>query len=160
MFQRENKDILYAMKKQAQQVSLASFFQRGGTIDPPQPGKTASSTQSSSNASANQNPAVRKTARQLPGTVLIQNLNQSRKGGDSNGGGYNRMGFRARSDAEERPDIDLSKQYKLSTSQKRVLDAIVRRKSVFFTGAAGMCFCFKSTAESALISSSPVTLQS
>lgn len=128
------------MKKQSQQASIVGFVQRGGTIDPPQTGKTASSTQSSSNALTNQNPAVRKTARQLPGTVLIQNLNQSRKAYESNGGGYNRMGFRAQNNAEERPDIDLSKQYKLSVSQKRVLDAIMRRRSVFFTGAAGLCF--------------------
>lgn len=50
------------------------------------------------------------------------------------------MGFRAQNNTEERPDIDLSKQYKLSVSQKRVLDAIMRRRSVFFTGAAGLCF--------------------
>lgn len=126
------------MKKQAQ-VSLANFFKRGGTVDPPPSGNTTPSVQSSSNGPINQNPAVRKTTRQLPGTVLIQNLNQSRKGSDSSSGGYNRMNFRTVNDGGERSDIDLSKLYKLSVSQKRVLDAIMRRKSVFFTGAAGSC---------------------
>jgi hypothetical protein len=42
-------------------------------------------------------------------------------------------------EAEEKKEkIDLYKQYNLSSSQKTALDAILARKSVFYTGAAGM----------------------
>lgn len=91
----------------------------------------------SSSDDIDQTPGVRKVSRQLPSSLTNLTSNLSRNASQSGGGSAMRKSMKENHD-QEREQLDFSKLYKLSTSQKKVLDAIMSRRSVFFTGAAGM----------------------
>lgn len=114
---------------------MNNFLKRGGTIDPPVNKLSIIESKCEENENSDAYPAVRKAKRQTPPTLL--NINRN---------------FRKQlppiEDSRPSPTLALSTFYKLSVLQKKVLDTVMRRRSVFFTGAAGktrwlcmQCFC-------------------
>lgn len=129
------------MKKQA---TMSNFVQSSTSAKVPRPASSQNQPQ------VNLNPAVRQSStRVLPSSItgsgntgnaatfLSNNRSSSNSMYSITARKEKTVPTRPSIESEDGSTIDLQRSYKLSHSQKKVLDAIMKRKSVFFTGAAG-----------------------
>ena len=144
------------IRSKPQQVSLNSYFQpRSGSKNVPigavESNDSMNGTRDSESlmkstymkrlsTEEDKNPAVAKKRRQLPSTVVV---NKSRNFSPSISPPFPERSEKVVTNRSPPSPMDksnlenVSQTYHLSYSQKRALDAILQRKSVFYTGAAG-----------------------